>query len=117
MISPQLSARVIRAGRACRDLGITQEQIAHALGASQSQVSRVLSGRGRRFSRLTEEVCAYVERVTRKTTLQSVRDNDELINAIREAWDGSAQHARALATVIKSLTALSPRSRSHGVDN
>jgi len=39
-------------------------------------------------------------------TADAVRDNTELVAAIQEAWDGSAAHARALSTVIRSLAVL-----------
>lgn len=106
MIDIPTQARVIRAGEICRQNGITQAQIATALGASQSQVSRILGGRGHRQSRLIEEVCLYVERFAGGVTADAVRESDELVDAIRSAWDGSAAHAHALSTVIRSLVVL-----------
>lgn len=88
--------------------GITQAQIAADLGASQSQVSRILKGLGLRASRLAEEVCLYVEKYEGGVTADSVRSNDELVNALTLTWDGSATHARALSAVIRSLSALGP---------
>lgn len=99
-------ARALRAGEICREHGITQVQIADAIGASQSQVSRVLSGQGIRHSRLMEEVCLYVEQFSVGVTADAVRGNAELIEAIQATWDGSATHARALSTVIRSLAVL-----------
>lgn len=106
MLQGDLQSRVLNAARKSRQLGITQAQIAQALGASQSQVSRILSGRGLRRSRLLEEVCLFVERGGGGISSQAVRENDELIEAMRQAWDGSASHARALAAVIRSLAVL-----------
>lgn len=100
------AARALRAGDICRNCGITQAQIAEAVGASQSQVSRILAGRGARQSRLLEEVCLYVERFSVGVTADAVRDNPELVEAIQATWDGSASHARALSTVIRSLAVL-----------
>jgi transcriptional regulator with XRE-family HTH domain len=101
-------ARALRAADVCRTHGITQSEIAAALGASQSQVSRILAGKGQRGSRLFEEVCLYAERYEQGVTADAVRANDELVEALQAAWDGSAAHARALSTVIRSLTALKP---------
>ncbi len=101
-------ARALRAAQVCKQRGISQSQIAAAIGASQAQVSRVLSGNGLRHSRVFEEVCLFVERFEFGVTADAVRDNEELVEAIRSAWDGSAAHARALATVIRSLAALKP---------
>jgi transcriptional regulator with XRE-family HTH domain len=90
----------------CRARGITQAEIAAAVGASQGQVSRILRGHSHRSSRLHEEVCLYVERFASGVTAGAVRDNDELIEAIKSTWDGSASHARALSAVIRSLAVL-----------
>lgn len=106
MITPDLKARTERARRICKMHGITQVQIAADLGASQSQVSRILKGQGLKSSRLAEEVCLYVEKFEGGVTADSVRGNDELVNALTVTWDGSASHARALSAVIRSLSAL-----------
>lgn len=108
MKKPEADARAVRARHTCEARGITQQQIAADLGASQSQVSRILSGRGLRASRLAEEVCLYVERTEGGVTAESVRANDELVNALAVTWNGSAAHARALSAVIRSLSALGP---------
>jgi len=106
MTQPEIQARVLHAAQICREQGITQAEIATAIGASQSQVSRILQGKGPRSSRLCEEVCLYVERLSAGVTAMAVRANDELVNAVAATWDGSASHARALATVIRSLAVL-----------
>lgn len=106
MLDPSIKARALRAAEICRQRGITQAQIADALGASQSQVSRILSGRGLRQSRLFEEVCLYVEHFDVGVTADAVRHNEELLEALRTTWDGSAAHAKALSTVIRSLAVL-----------
>lgn len=100
------TARSLRAAEICKALGITQTQIAEAVGASQSQVSRILAGNSVRQSKLLEEVCLYVEKFSTGVTADTVRSNDELIEAIQAAWDGSASHSRALSTVIRSLAVL-----------
>lgn len=99
-------ARALCASQAADRLGLSQTEIAAALGASQSQVSRILSGRTMRRSRLMEEVCLYVERADVGVTAEAIAQNEELIEALRATWDGSATHARALSTVIRSLSVL-----------
>lgn len=108
MFKPDLEARAERAQQICKVHGITQAQIAADLGASQSQVSRILKGKGLHASRLSEEVCLYVEKFVGGVTTESVRSNDELMHALTVTWDGSAKHARALSAVIRSLSALGP---------
>lgn len=106
MPASDLKARALRAADICHTFGITQTEIALALGASQGQVSRILRGHNLRASRLFEEVCLYAERRTEGITAEAVRANEELIEALRVTWDGSGTHARALSTVIRSLAAL-----------
>lgn len=108
MIRPLQLARALRASDICRQKGLPQRYIADSLGASQGQVSRILGGKVRRVSRLFEEVCLFVERMDLGVTAESVCANDELINALRETWNGSSSHAKALAAVIRSTKALSP---------
>ncbi len=113
MTTPVQLSRALSAAATCRSLGVTQSQIAEALGASQGQVSRILSGKVRRASRLFEEVCLFVERMGQGVTAEAVKGNDELINALRETWNGSSAHAKALAAVIRSTKGLcSGRERS-----
>ncbi len=106
MLRHDVQARVTAASDACRRLGISQAQIAEAVGASQPQVSRVLGGRGLKATRLLDEVCGFVERYESGVTADAVRANNELVEAVKVAWDGSASHARALSAVIRSLSAL-----------
>lgn len=108
MLKLEIKARAERARHICKVRGITQMQIAHDLGASQSQVSRIFKGEGLQTSRLAEEVCLYVERYAGGVTADAVRNNDELVNALTATWDGSATHARALSAVIRSLAGLGP---------
>ena len=108
MIQSNLKARLERARRICKLHGITQTQIASELNASQSQVSRILKGQGQKASRLAEEVCLFVEKYEGGVTADSVRGNDDLVNALTVTWDGSAKHAKALSAVIRSLSALGP---------
>ncbi len=87
--------------------GLTQEQIAKAVSASQSQVSRVLAGKSIR-SRLHDEICIYVNNALRGVSPEAVCENRELIEALADVWDGTAHHGAALATVIRSLGELNP---------
>lgn len=107
MLSPAQHARLLRAAETSRRLGLTQTQIAEALGASQGQISRILGGKMKRPSRLFEEVCLFIERIDVGVTADAVKANDELIDALKETWNGSSAHAKALATVIRATRALS----------
>lgn len=108
MSKASIKTRTLRAKAIYKQRGITQQDIAIALGASQSQVSRVLSGQLLNRSRLLEEICLYAERMDVGVTAEAVRANDSLVESLRETWDGSASHAAALSAVIRSLAVLGP---------
>lgn len=87
---------------------ITQFEIAKSIGASQSQVSRVLSGTSNKRSKLIDKICKYVNNATAVVSIESVRRNEELMAALAATWDGTPKHSQALATVIRSLRVLVP---------
>ncbi|MFG6487968.1 helix-turn-helix domain-containing protein [Roseateles sp. BYS78W] len=106
MSSESLQARVLRAAQLFKDLGLTQSDIAGAVDASQSQVSRVLAGQIVRRTKLIDEICNYADSIELGVSVEAVRNNEELLSALAQTWDGSAAHSRALAAVIRSLSVL-----------
>lgn len=102
---PNATAVALAASRA-KQILLTQPRIASALGASQSQVSRILSGKTSPSSKLAADICKYVSQVVTGVSREAVADNDELMDALTSVWDGSPGHARALAAVIRSLALL-----------
>jgi predicted transcriptional regulator len=99
--------RIARASEVFRKLGIFQDEVGEVVGASQAQVSRVLAGKVQRWTRLSEEICLYAERLEGGgVSKDAVCANDELIEALRATWDGTAAHAKSLASVIRSLALL-----------
>lgn len=93
------------AAQEARKLGLTQTDIAHAVGASQSQVIRLLAGHYKRRSKLLAKVCEYVF-YTHKPTGVIPQQSPALMEALAVVWDGTPQHAQALALVIRSLGGL-----------
>jgi len=91
-----------------KTLGLSQETIAASIGASQSQVSRVLAGTAKRRSKLFDRVCKYVNSVASPVGSPSKAGEAILQEALGEVWDGSELHAEAMATVIRSLGAFRP---------
>lgn len=87
-------------------LGISQKHIAQAIGADQSQVSRVLSGKSIKASKVFKAVCEYVNSMHSPSTPLSSTLHGELIAAVASVWDGTEAHAAALSSVIRSLGAL-----------
>lgn len=101
-----IRGEAMRAGRTAHQLGLSQKQIAEATRHSQSQVSRVLSGRTARRSKAFRDVCSYVFFRATTEPREAVRNNSELIDALAEVWDGTPDHSAALACVIRSLGSL-----------
>lgn len=91
-----------------RELGLTQATIAAALNASQSQVSRILSGTSKRRSKLFDAVSEFVLSARRPGISEAITLTNELNNALASVWDGTPEHAHALALVIRSLGTLCP---------
>lgn len=89
-----------------RAKGITQMEIARAVGVNQSRVSRLLSGDRLPDTLTAHKVCAWIMRSPGAVRDSDVLENKELIDAVAFAWDGSPQHATALAAVIRSLRVL-----------
>lgn len=101
-----LETRILRAALILQSRGLTQKEIATSLNSSQSQVSRVLAGQSAQRSKLAEALCVYAENLDTGVSLKAVMQNVELLDAVRQAWDGSSEHARALSAVIRSLAVL-----------
>ena len=88
-------------------LGLRQSDIAIGIGASQSQVSRLLAGEGLDRSKLAASICKYVDTSSEGVGPESVRKNEVLIDALAATWNGTETHANALASVIRALGVLS----------
>ena len=101
----KIEEKAMQAAAVFRRLGVSQAQVAEMVGASQGQVSRLLNGKNRRPSRLFKEVCLLAARLEGGVSKTMVIENEELVSALAETWDGTAAHAKALAVVIRSLAA------------
>lgn len=103
---PSLVTEAALVAAHAKTVGLTQNQIAEAIGASQSQVSRILSGGGQRRSKLFERVCKYVFSLATDAPIVAPEQSAALMAALGDVWDGTPGHAEALALVIRSLGAL-----------
>ena len=74
-----------------RKQGISQAQIGELVGVSQGQVSRLLGGKISRATRLFEEICLFAERLEGGVSRELVIANDELLSALADTWDGTAE--------------------------
>jgi hypothetical protein len=103
--APISDLRALNAGIA--SLNITQQEISSSTGISQSQISRILAGQTKKTSKSYRALCVYVFSKQTKVTVERVKNNPELVQALAAVWDGSDRHAKALASVIRSLASLS----------
>jgi transcriptional regulator with XRE-family HTH domain len=95
--------------RAINDLltleGITQEQLAYRAGVSQATVSRAMKKDAVRSGRARARLCKYMQGQAATRRSQS---DDPVGNALAETWDGSPEHAQALAILIRASRELWP---------
>ena len=103
-----IKSQSLQVSRQAKRLGLTQQLISEAIGVSQSQVSRILSGQAVRRSRVFIQICEYVNTTASKTPRTAIAQNQELMDALACTWDGTPGHAAALAAVIRSLNVLGP---------
>lgn len=108
----EFNAEALLAAKRAKDLGLTQAEIASTLSVSQSQVSRVLSGKSARHSKVLNRLCNYVFSLT-STRQPDPQTSEELMSAVAEVWDGTSEHAQALALVIRSLGSLNRPVTTH----
>lgn len=85
---------------------LSQEAVANATGIHQSQISRILSGQVKRLSKNVISLCKYADDLHNKHKSPK-RIPSVLHHALLNTWDGSAEHAEAIAKVILSLNGMS----------
>lgn len=102
-MQPAIHRRVILARARMKELGVTQQELADALGIEQYKVSRLLAAKFKRPSPSFDRLCNYLKI---DAPLASGSLDPELYQAIQEVWDGTREHAAALASVIRTLGSL-----------
>ena len=82
-----------------RHIGL--KQISEATGVHISQVSRILSGKIKRGSKNVEKICKFAKIVDLQQN--STGSEKLLFKAVKEVWDGSDEHAIALANFLAAI--------------
>lgn len=103
-----------RAAARIAQLGVTQMELSSRLKMSQSQISRLLSGKCRRTSKGLRKLCDYAYSYTPSVTKAQIAANEQLMTALQATWNGTPDHASALATVIRSLQLFETRGDKEG---
>lgn len=86
--------------------GLTQQAIGKRLKISQSQISRITSGQATTRSKAYRRLCALMRVEWHVADIQrgrKGRSNAQIQAAVNHVWDGTPEHAEAIANVIRSL--------------
>ena len=86
--------------------GLTQSQIAIALGQSQSWVSRVLSGEFKRLTPAVIALCEYADVVFERQSERSEEGFARLSDALDAVWDGTEVDARRIEKLLRAVSQL-----------
>ena len=88
--------------RKFKEGSIGQPEIAEKSGVSQSQVSRILSGKFKRRSKNVDSICKYAKLVVFTPKVDPMQ-NKALMDALSSAWDGTEDHAKILVNILNSV--------------
>ena len=80
----------------------TQAELAQSVGASQSQVSRILARKIQRPSSTYRRLCAYAFEHDGQSQEAGLSGGD-LAGTVIKAWDGSDRHAKLLSGVVQLI--------------
>ena len=96
-----------------RERQLTQKSVAKAAKISQSTVSRALQGHFERQGRARAKLFTYMHNESLNEGL-SGKGKDKVVRAFDSIWDGSEEHAVAIAKIIKASGGLLPAKRLGG---
>lgn len=83
-----------------KSTGCTQSDLSAETGIHQSQLSRILGGEARRLSKNLMALCKYAN-ISVEMKDPQPEANPDLMQALRETWNGSERHAQQLAMLIR----------------
>jgi len=92
---------------------LSQAIVAKAAKISQSTVSRALKGHFERQGKAKARLFIYMQQESRADVLRG-KGKDKVVNAFQSIWDGSEEHASAIAKIINASKGLRPEKRSGG---
>lgn len=84
--------------------GISQKALAKRAGVNQATVSRAMRRRPLRRTAAYTRLCACMQQPRSATGASA----DAVLDAVRETWDGSEEHAAALAKLVLASRELWP---------
>lgn len=85
-------------------MNLSQVSIAIGSGVSQATVSRVLERCPKRSSKAFFRLCKYAL-LKGNVGVTDPATSPPLMEALRETWNGTPEHARALADILRAVNA------------
>jgi len=95
-----------------RHLG--QVELASEAGVSQSTVSRALSGIPLKHGRARSKLFTYVQLKDPNQQMPPRKGPQRVMTAFKRIWDGTEDHANAVAKIINALEDLKPAKKKRG---
>ncbi|MBL8180002.1 MAG: XRE family transcriptional regulator [Blastocatellia bacterium] len=89
-----------------REKHLSQQEIAEMAGVSQSTVSRALTGNIVRSGKGRRMLFRFMQQELDQETL--LDGKDKVVRAFESVWDGSEEHAIAIAKIISASNGLFP---------
>jgi predicted XRE-type DNA-binding protein len=99
--------------RFMRERHLSQTVVADAAKISQPTVSRALNGKVEREGAAKAKLFTYMQQVTGAEVLRG-KGKERVVKAFESIWDGSEEHATAIAKIINASKELRPIQRSGG---
>lgn len=92
---------------------LSQKSVAKAAKVSQSTVSRALRGHIERQGRAKTRLFIYIQRELQNEVSRGT-GTEKVVKAFEGIWDGSEEHAAAIAKIISASGGLLPAKRPGG---
>jgi len=95
------------------DAALDQTAIATSAGVSQPAVSRILRKCPQRAGRAFVRLCIYASEFRAKKSSPALSSSTQklILGAVRDVWNGTPEHARAIAAIIRAAGAVARASR------
>ncbi len=83
--------------------GLTQLQLSYCSKINQSTLSKYLKEPPKKITPALKKICNYAEISLFSDELSSPEKNMILMQALRENWDGTDEHARKISKIISAI--------------
>lgn len=84
---------------------VSQIDIHQATGVDQSQISRIISGKAKRYSNNVKKICRYANTIKNKNP-STEKYRKELVAKTLDLWDGTPEKANQILRLLNSIKVL-----------